>query len=249
MVLGTLNIRCRIITGIQKGTIILTSTHKPSEGTALYGHNGLREAAGNDVHAVTVLSRSYRLLEVKAWYPARLLKNEVFRPRYGAQVLTHDECLLLLFLLSSMPLPLPLLQQQMLLAGAAARRPYPPLLLHPIRKACSTAKCSQLRRRTQAGLDLGLNHEALLGLIKLVQGVHPKKARSQACNLPALSTQEAWKRAKLLALSLNHYIHPLPSQTTSNPVSLQGGILATREQQKPSLPAVGLGEDMSGACR
>ena len=25
--LGTLNIRCRIITGIQKGTIILTTTH------------------------------------------------------------------------------------------------------------------------------------------------------------------------------------------------------------------------------
>ena len=28
--LGTVNIRCRIIIGIQKGTIILTSTHKAS---------------------------------------------------------------------------------------------------------------------------------------------------------------------------------------------------------------------------
>ena len=27
--LGTLKIRCRIIVGIQKGTIILTTTHKP----------------------------------------------------------------------------------------------------------------------------------------------------------------------------------------------------------------------------
>ena len=33
--LGTLNIRCRIIIGIQKGTIILTTTHIPSMGVKM----------------------------------------------------------------------------------------------------------------------------------------------------------------------------------------------------------------------
>ena len=33
--LGTLNIRCRIIIGIQKGTIILTTTHIASRGAPL----------------------------------------------------------------------------------------------------------------------------------------------------------------------------------------------------------------------
>ena len=36
-VLGTLNTRCRIIVGIQKGTIILTTTHAYSEVTMLRG--------------------------------------------------------------------------------------------------------------------------------------------------------------------------------------------------------------------
>ena len=36
-ILGTLNIRCRIIIGIQKGTISLTTTHIYRERERLYG--------------------------------------------------------------------------------------------------------------------------------------------------------------------------------------------------------------------
>ena len=43
--LGTLNIRCRIIIGIQKGTIILTTTQKDPKSTPTYAHDALGEAS------------------------------------------------------------------------------------------------------------------------------------------------------------------------------------------------------------
>ena len=46
---GTLNIRCRIITGIRKGTIILTTTHMPQRHMS--GLAALAQPVDKDVRA------------------------------------------------------------------------------------------------------------------------------------------------------------------------------------------------------
>ena len=54
--LGTLNIRCRIITGIQRGTIILKTTHMSKQKTALWDLSGFLQRRLGPVSATPTSS-------------------------------------------------------------------------------------------------------------------------------------------------------------------------------------------------
>ena len=66
--LGTLNIRGRIIIGIQKGTIILTTTHMEVHGAyylLVFGIGVISEIMSP--HIGTVVTKSYEPSRIPAW--------------------------------------------------------------------------------------------------------------------------------------------------------------------------------------
>ena len=65
--LGTLNIRCRIIIGIQKGTIILTTTHMRSVPWLLSEKHGSRSK-----RTLAYGSQAIHLLRILSAYPVHI---------------------------------------------------------------------------------------------------------------------------------------------------------------------------------